>query len=358
VRWHAFHIHYHEDNHDALVLHGVRPLLRALSGTAAFYTRHWRQGPHVRVHVKGDAATVRPVVHDVIGEFLRARPSKTILDAEEHLAMHRRLAELEGDPGPLLPWPADNSIVEAPYERRLDGDAAVLLEEFYVETTEHALRTTERFANGAQRLGAGFDLMIATAHALSGIGIEDGFLSFRSHAEGFLSLQAEGAELRASWDEHRRRHRRSLEHRLRAVLAGLDSGRDAHVAEWMDVMVPYGQRVARLVADGRLLAEPVADDGRFAGPSLFHQRMHANEAWAEIRSAPWFKRYRWLLNCTYLQLTRLGLKPVERYLLCHLAAGAVEDVFGVSAVDLIERPVEQIALLRSPTGVSRWDATN
>jgi hypothetical protein len=50
---------------------------------------------------------------------------------------------------------------------------------------------------------------------------------------------------------------------------------------------------------------------------------------------PRFLRYRLMLNYTYLHLTRLGVPGLHRYLLCHLAANAVEEVYGVSALDLV-----------------------
>ena len=40
------------------------------------------------------------------------------------------------------------------------------------------------------------------------------------------------------------------------------------------------------------------------------------------------------LNCTYLHLTRLGVQPVERLMLCHLAANAVEDAYGTGALSI------------------------
>ena len=48
----------------------------------------------------------------------------------------------------------------------------------------------------------------------------------------------------------------------------------------------------------------------------------------------WFTKYRLMLNYTYLQLTRLGLLPAQRFLLCHLAANAAEEMYRVSAVDV------------------------
>ena len=48
----------------------------------------------------------------------------------------------------------------------------------------------------------------------------------------------------------------------------------------------------------------------------------------------WFAKFRLMLNYTYLHLTRLGLAPAERFLLCHLAANAAEDLFGRSAAEV------------------------
>jgi hypothetical protein len=42
-----------------------------------------------------------------------------------------------------------------------------------------------------------------------------------------------------------------------------------------------------------------------------------------------------------LQISQLGLVPVQRMRTCHLAANAVEDTYGVSAVDMIRTFVEQ-----------------
>jgi hypothetical protein len=46
-----------------------------------------------------------------------------------------------------------------------------------------------------------------------------------------------------------------------------------------------------------------------------------------------------MLNYTYLHMTRLGITPTERFLLCHLAANAVEECYGVSAFELVGAPV-------------------
>jgi hypothetical protein len=62
----------------------------------------------------------------------------------------------------------------------------------------------------------------------------------------------------------------------------------------------------------------------------------------QVLARPDFLRYRVLLNHTYLHVTRLGLTPVERFRVCHLAARAVEETYGVSAVDLMRRAVGRL----------------
>jgi len=70
--------------------------------------------------------------------------------------------------------------------------------------------------------------------------------------------------------------------------------------------------------------------------SPFHRRLDAGTYWREhVKFAPWFGAYRLSLNCTYLQLTRLGVTPAARFRLCYLAARAVEDCYGCSVMDVI-----------------------
>jgi hypothetical protein len=54
-----------------------------------------------------------------------------------------------------------------------------------------------------------------------------------------------------------------------------------------------------------------------------------------------YLRYRFLLNCTCLQINRLGLGPYHRLRTCHAAANAVEEIYGLSAIDGIRGFVER-----------------
>ena len=195
--WTSIQVYYHQ-NQDGLLLDAVRPLFARLGehGVRAYFERHWRQGPHLRLNINAAPRTVGtlvlPAVEEIVGGYLRTHPSVADLDPARMLPLHERLAELEAEPGPLLPWYPDNSIQQAAY----DGSASVLgsqqaadlLADFYVDSTPLAFQMIERVRERmTSRLGGAFDLMVATAQVFSPGGITRGFMSFRSHAEAFLT---------------------------------------------------------------------------------------------------------------------------------------------------------------------------
>jgi hypothetical protein len=355
MSWHDIRIYYYDDP-GPLILHAIRPLFDRLAGQVStlYYTRHWLRGPHIRVSLLADADTiaevVRPAVDETAGRFLDQRPSRLRLDPAQHLRAHRRLAELEHENGPLYPWHADNSVHYTPHDRRLpvlgSEAAADLLASFHADATDLAFDMTARVAGGGQLAGLAFDLMIATAHTMSGDGIVGGFGSFRSHSEGALHMYAEVQGMRRAWDEHLRRHLPSLVDRVSAVVSTLDGERASvpFVQRWQAILDATRRRALRLLTEGTLTAASLfhLDDGEdaqryIAEASPFHREILTDPDWPRIRSSERFTLYRLALNYTYLYLTRIGLRPFDRYLLCHLAAGAAEARYGISATAAYER---------------------
>jgi hypothetical protein len=339
--WHSIHVYYYDADKDALILDGVRPLFRRLAGQVdtVSFTRHWRQGPHLRLNMFVDIDTlhsvVRPAVDAVVGEFLANRPSRRLLDPGKELAAHRRLAELEEERGPLWPWYPDNSIRVAAYDRReevVGGPAmADLLADFQARTTQFAFRAIEATA-GVGRRALAFDLMIATAHAFARGGLANGFLSFRSHAESFLHVFAEAHRLRNVWDAHYRAHAAEFVERLGVVTTALDQGA---LGDWVRALEPYRAKAAALLRSGELRLPFAGSVPAGAELSSFHQALYEHPQWPATLASVGFQQYRLVLNLTYLCLTRIGITPVERFFLSHMAANAAEDTYGVSAVDLI-----------------------
>jgi hypothetical protein len=357
VHWHSIHVYYHDTEMDDLILHGVRPLFRRLNGqvSAMYYVRHWRFGPHLRLNIRTDietfTETVRPAVDEIVGGYLAKYPSTRLLDPAQEFPIHQRLAELEGEQGPLLPWRPNNTIDVADNDSRENilgnRETADLLADFHTATTELAFGMTEE-SSGAERLAIAFNLMIATAHTMFGDGdITNGFASFRSHAEGFLCAFREGEGLRPGWQEHYQRNAKSLMDRVAAVVTTIDTAEPIapFVLEWVDSLAPFRKRGRRLAEDDLLFKTPDtfgansdletvnANKNQLMQASPYHRAALSDPRTVELSNTPVFMVYRLMLNLTYLHLTKLGIAPAERFLLCHLAANAVEELYGISAFE-------------------------
>jgi Lantibiotic biosynthesis dehydratase C-term len=346
--WTSTHVHYHDDP-IGLILDGVRPLFARVNAAVpeAYFVRHWRQGPHLRLSFRTSPqiyeSVIGPAVAETIGEYLRAHPSSANLDPARLLHQHQRLAELEGERGPLVPWYPDNSIRRAGYDMRLpmleSPRAAEFIAGFHVDTNAPTFAALTRVRRREASLpGIAFDLMIATAHALVPDGITRGFVSFRSHAEAFLSFWPEGRGLRRPWDDHYAEYADRLRDRVRGVVDELTGPREpaSDLRRWVEVLGARVRRGEELLAAGLTLGLRPREAAIVArGSSVFHDALESNPGWAERQESLEFQRYRLALNLLYLNLTRLGLAPVQRFRLCHLAANAVEDAYGVSALDLV-----------------------
>ncbi|MEU6952189.1 thiopeptide maturation pyridine synthase [Streptomyces sp. NPDC045714] len=352
MMWRTYRVTYYDEDRDGLLLEAVKPLVERIAPhvSSVHYLPHWLHGPHVRINVDARPQVfediVRPAVDEVIGAYLATHPSTAVLDAERTTRRHERLAELEHEPGPLTPLLPDNSVREIPYDRRLhvlgSQRAADLLADFYTATTPLAFATVAHLRTGGRLTGLAFDTMIASAHGLSGTGLRQGFVSFRSHAEAFLSWWPEAVGLREAWDRHYAAHRGHLLRRLEVLLAAIESeaARPPFVRGWLDAAGDVVRHGADLIAAGDMSMDPPwahrsAENDELAGAMLrkspFHNRRRPPGV--EVDTI-WFDGYRLTLNYTYLHLTRLGLTPVERFLLCHLAANAAEDLYQVSATDV------------------------
>ncbi|MGY4970551.1 thiopeptide maturation pyridine synthase [Streptomyces nigrescens] len=368
MMWRSFHVHYYDHDKSGLLLDAVRPFLQWIAPqvSGAHYLLHWLRGSHVRINVNAEpesfAATVLPALDEVIKPYLAAHPSTAVIDAATLEAQHARLAQLEHEPGPVTPLYADNSVHEAGHDQRLQVlgsvQAADLLADFYDATTPLAFEMLDHaHRRGNPLAGLCFDTMIATAHALSGVGLRRGFVSFRSHAEAFLSWWPEAEGLRQAWDRHYTAHAGKLAERVRHVMRAVESPTQPEglVCRWVQEAAPFSQRGAELLAAGELSMDPPwagrfsEDDeliAEMARKSAFHN--HPRPA-GEVVDQLWFDQYRLILNYTYLQLTRLGLSPVERFLLCHLAANTVEDLYGVAATEVrLPAPGELLRSAASP----------
>ncbi|MER5360755.1 thiopeptide maturation pyridine synthase [Streptomyces sp. NPDC002785] len=363
--WHSLHVHCHDEAaHPALVLGGLRPAFAQVRPWVAgsWFGRHWLCGPHLRLNFLTEEATwterVRPTVVAVVTDHVRSHPSTAEPDRAALSPVHARLAELEMEEGPLWPWERDNAVVERPYDHRQrvlgSPRASELLAGFLSGTNDLTFRMYEELRTAPLPVLA-LDLMWATVAAASipfedgGAPITRGVLSLRSHADAFLSRTADPDAYRARFEERFRRQEAALCARLRQVETCLAEepggpGADgrAFVREWAAAVREHQRLAGPLLASGEVSMAAAAAASRMPTRqvSAFHTLLRSDHGHHDFVSDDlWFSSFRLVMNYLYLQLNRLGLTPVGRGLLCHLAARAVESAHGTSAVADFERYV-------------------
>ncbi|HET9256564.1 MAG TPA: thiopeptide maturation pyridine synthase [Pseudonocardiaceae bacterium] len=353
--WHSVHVYYH-DGLDELILDAARPLFEGLDPAVvqAYWVRHWRRGPHLRLNLRTTRRVfterVWPVMEQELRGYLAAHPSTTLLDERAETARHQRLADAEWELGPLSPWIPNNSVRVEPYDARLHAlggpSSADLLAEFHTGTTGLAFSMLAAVRAGADRLSLALNLMFAYAQVTMPEGIRRGYQSYFSHASGYLAHRAGPEATRAAFDHCYQRNRDRLADQLAAVLDTVDgTGTAAFVPEWLSLVRHYQGRAEKLIASRAISFDHLADQPQASTqpeaqswrPTTVVDRLGANQAWQrEIGDSGWFSRHRLVLNYQYLLLNRLGITPGQRYLLCHLAASTVQEVFGVSAAAAFE----------------------
>jgi hypothetical protein len=364
--WATAYVHYYAPDKTGLLLDAVRPLFDWLRPEVprAYFVRHWRFGPHLRLRFPVDrdtfGSTIRPEIDDIVGGYLRAHPSTVAIDEAELLRQHRRLAKLESERGELTPYRPDNTIrYESAGPLGSDEEDEIIqrtLAAFYADSTPLAFAMLDALREGrTTRYDLAVDMMVSVAHAMytspRNPSITEGFVSFRSHAEAYIAMVPERDAVRAHFDAQYRRFAPALTRRVRDIVATLDAGHapTPFIREWLDLAGPHAANARGMVASGDLILPfphheatgKIGWDDEWVDHSRFHTLINESDAYLDLLfKTLWFQQYRMALNLMYLHLNRLGVMPVERYLLCHLVAGAVEEVFGISAMGLARQFAE------------------
>lgn len=358
-RWVSLHAHTYGDL-DALIL-SSSPLLQdcRAAGRPASFTRHWACGPHVRLHFEllGQEETLP----EVWASLARGRLQDALNSSQpaasapynwsQAARVYPRIAADEQYPGQVWP-PLPHGHLQLMARQRnlgvLGGPAAGnLIDDANVAMNDAVLGTLRQVKRGVPLLDLCFDLMVAVADRTApDTALDNGFLSYRSHAEIFL-IGAPG-QVRQSFSAAYDRQRAALRRRIDAVLDG-SSGQDELIRSWRRTLGAVHAAAWKALEAGHIDLSWEAQDFSLErpemGPALersqqsdFHRTELANFENLRVRSRDVsFNAYRLLLNALYLQLSRLGLTPLQRALLCHLVSHAVEERYGVLAVDLAAR---------------------
>lgn len=338
---------YDERAQDELLLHGVRPIL----DTRSFVVRHWLRGPHLRICVpspspQGRAQAARLAAH--LADHVLRHPSRSVVDGGAMLRIHALLAAREAVTEPLTPLIPDNSVELAEFDRRItilgSPAAADVVEKFYAESQSALWSGLERIRAGTDRATLALDVLCAVVVAVDAP-LPTGFVSYRSHAEGFVIGAADPGQVRAVLGNYDARYRASASERVLHWAAALRSGPGApdHVGPVVDALRALRPAIDSVVADHGFRLPAASATGRthwdptVLARSAFHQRLQRSPAFTRLLTTdPGFARYRVLVNLVYLHLNRLGVTPTTRAVVAHLAANALERHLGCSSEQILD----------------------
>ncbi|WP_062357762.1 thiopeptide maturation pyridine synthase [Herbidospora yilanensis] len=345
VGWRAVQIRYYEQAKDDLILDCVRPLVERLDGLIGrpYIVRHWRRGPHLRLNLRATARDwdreILPVATETITGYLRDHPSTARLDERDHLAAHRLLAAREDETGPLQPWYPDNSLQTEPYDDRLHifGGTALadLVDAAAAESTRLTFGTLDRIRRGELTLfEVAIDLMVAVAH-VSVPPIARGYMSYRSHVAAATADFENRDAVTAAFEARYRANAPALRAAVVGVVESVDGGEPAaHVQDWIAFTRRQKELALPLLAAGKIDLD--ASDRRVDRRhpvDYFDVLLSTDRYRTEVLGSDWFRAHRLVVNMLYAHLARLGVTPLQRHLLCHLVASAVEEEYGVSPLE-------------------------
>src|SRR5262245_46984520 len=124
--WISAHIYYHSSL-DELIDGAARPLVATLRSRARitqhFFVRYWQGGPHLRLRLLpaavDDHDAVAAALDDATAAFLRARPSRTVIDGDDYRRMTGPLASAEPGASAIEPLEPDNTLRWRAYQPEL-----------------------------------------------------------------------------------------------------------------------------------------------------------------------------------------------------------------------------------------------
>ncbi|MFD3269431.1 lantibiotic dehydratase C-terminal domain-containing protein [Paenibacillus dendritiformis] len=323
-----------------------------------YLQRHWKYGPHVRIHVRTEEpetwGQIRSYLESAIRTYLKRYPSTSHLDREKYLEQSIRLGIEELDNGPYEPLRPDNSIV---FEREA-GNATVLggaqqqtlKDELMTLTMPSVYQLLVRTRDEKSRRNAYvLQLMCMFSNRLPEVGIRRGYLSFQSHLEEFLFQFDRTGDIRTLFERKSQETVHEAAESIGSVLQssknGKYAGSDPVLQAWAVCLEKLWTRMES-AAKSRIITESADHLANVAGQvgeeakrkwefatrevSPFHHSLKKLNYLPERIHTESFSIYRWSVNLLYLLLPLAGITPMDRYYLCYLFTKAVEMRFGYS----------------------------
>lgn len=337
--WQVMRVNYRGDTGDTLLRDVITPAISEHVGEHAswYFRRDWRGGDHLRVYLYTDGGSDIGLTR--AGQEI-ATGAAALIDQAGALD---RVAYTERQRRKVLPDLELRSYDDAISESGFHLDAAVPtpyggpegLSLARVMLAYMTGTTIERLGEiGGRRLTA-LQCMAAHARYLRDTeGLDASYLTFRSHAEGFLNHADPGGQVRRSMDHAYDANRSAVTSAAAwywegGALAARCTVSDRWVANLQDhyeaVLDAIRKRRICLTGDLVEVAEAVGltrvyNRTRTASPSEFHRRANCDPVIQRYAQTPEHTARRFLTNLLYFVLQGLGISPLDRYTLCYILA--------------------------------------
>jgi Lantibiotic biosynthesis dehydratase C-term len=329
--WIELRVHASTRHLDRILLAGIQPFLERASQRGAlqgsYFLRDAETEPGgIRLRLKAAAEETQS-----LREELEAALRRNQLDG--------LVDRVEGDATARF----------SEYEELLQGDAASpLVEDFFTETTPFVFDVLAQIGEvDAARMQAAMDLMIVHPAVVNqyifpevrDLPYPNTFLSFRSHVDGFFIMSRDPEAARKALDVRYQSYAVSLRARLELLLAQVRDGGEIvsqPANRWAVFVATYIKRVLEELSSGKLRIQSAADgyigDNYDLSTSGFHQAIQHSAGFQDfMKTNPEFLALRVMISFLYWTLQRLGIRLVQRYLLCYSVSRGFEETFNVDS---------------------------
>lgn len=370
--WLAYHV-FHTDV-ERVIGEVIAPWrVAAVAVERRYWERHYAGGRHVRVRLRGQPASLAEAglaLERAVAAFLAASPGaidpgysparaaqllareRGQVDATD-LTYRTNVCERHAYAGPETTYPS-------PEAREL----AITFRHDVMPVAEAVL------AAPVPRLELALALYAVQAQVACGDDLREGFVSAKSHWEGFAAaFPAEVAveRVRETYARHRDGARRVIESvecwtRDGAAEVVAPLGGAALLGAWRALLTTYATRVTALLAEGvRLTDQPSTPaharevraqvHRRMSRDSAFIQTLWADERFmASVQFEPAFLVPRMLVNLFYMLLPLVGLNPIDKMAVCYFAHRTIEERDGCDLNDILRRNIAAV----SAAHAHRW----
>ncbi len=358
--WHTVRVAYFAEDRRALIDGPIADAIadaRDLGVDRIFLQRHWKFGPHVDLNIHADAETfvvkLFPRIEAILSAWLTANSSTTVLDPAAYARLSRDIGVLELERGPYLPLLADNSVTVIPYATSasiVHPALAASREQWLSDSLDIVLALYRRKAHDPDGVFLALHAMLAAVADTWIDGMQQGYMSLRSHADYFFAAHDLGGGVRARFDAIDRKRGAEFDALTVALLDA--SPASLPLDDELSGLIDRTRQVVRATAarnreivDANLadlvgqtvhmdLAMALQDeapsplrDSVVGRPNSDLGEQFLNSAAGQaMQATPEFIAFRTNVNFFYALLPLLEVAPVQKFLLCHLTATSVARV--------------------------------